>query len=364
MKILFVSKTKLGTPDLATVNYLPITLSRLGYSTAIICQSGGDANRLIQAGVQVVEVTRDESWFASLRKVAHSFQPEIVHVMIHLGCGIYPLIMNTASKPKFILDIRSPLLRRGLLRYLIQIKNRFEIIQYDTVASHGIESAWTVVSKWQVNAWKNIHWLPPGIELNSLTSKQVNGSKKSSLRMIYIGSLRKSRQIPKMISAVLMASQEFNLSLDIYGYGEDVTTIEAMLQEHQGKHNIRLMGLIPRHELFTRLTDYDIGLSYVPMKLYGTAPPLKTLEYLASGLAVVATKTPGHELLIQDHENGLLVDESPKSFADGILQIAHNHSLRKKLVNNGRISVEKFDWDRIVKDRLIPIYEQLMGKVS
>lgn len=329
-----------------------MTLAQLGYDVTMVALAGGDASLLRNAGVTVIELAGGKSWYDGLYETAKAVQSDIVHVFIHAGCGVYPVIMNTNPGAGFILDIRSPALRTGLSRYAVQMKNRLEPLLYDAITAHGIESAWTLISKRHT-----IHLVPPGIELACIPTHPRADDNSGPLRLIYIGSLRSLRKVPDMIEAVLMAGNSVPLQLDIYGDGEDLGTIESMIRQNQAEEWIHLKPIIPRNDLLRRLGLYDIGLSYVPKALYDPAPPLKTMEYLASGITVIATNTRGNELLIDHQENGILAAEDPQAFAEGILLAANNPQLRRKFAKNGRPSVEQYDWKHIVETQLLPVYE-------
>jgi glycosyltransferase involved in cell wall biosynthesis len=351
-KILFVHKVQSGNFGNADAQYMPMTLTQLGYDVTVACLAGGDPSLLQNAGVRVVELAGGNAWFTGLAEMAREIRPDVVHVFIHAGCGIYPLIMRTSPKARFILDIRSPSLRTNWTRYAAQIKNRLEPLLYDAITAHSVESAWTLISKRHT-----VHLVPPGIELACIPTygKSINGP--DPLRLIYIGSLRGLRKVPVMIDAVLIAMESAPLQLDIYGDGEDLGTIESMIRQHHAEERIHLQSIIPRNDLLQRLGLYDIGLSYVPKALYDHAPPLKTIEYLASGISVVATDTKANELLIDDEENGILAGEEPQAFAAGILRAANNPELRRKFAETARPSVVQYDWKYIVETQLLPVYE-------
>ena len=106
-----------------------------------------------------------------------------------------------------------------------------------------------------------------------------------------------------------------------------------------------------------------VGL-LTPHALYEAAPPLKTLEYLANGLPTVATNTAGNSLYIQHGQNGLLVADDVHSFAKGIVRLADAPELRHELSRRARAAAEPYDWRRHTLDRLLPVFEELVGEHS
>jgi glycosyltransferase involved in cell wall biosynthesis len=119
--------------------------------------------------------------------------------------------------------------------------------------------------------------------------------------------------------------------LDIYGDGDGKQGIMRAIDERRVAQGIGVHRPIPQPELFKRLSGYDVGLAYVPRRPYGAALPLKTLEYLACGLPVVAANTVGNRMAVQSGVNGLLVDEDTYSFAKGICELAKCRGSRRPL---------------------------------
>ena len=74
--------------------------------------------------------------------------------------------------------------------------------------------------------------------------------------------------------------------------------------------------------------ESNIGVSYVPItSYYNYQPVTKTFEYLMSGLPVIATATYENKLII-NQSNGILIEDNPKSFCEGLIQmhqLLHNY---------------------------------------
>lgn len=357
MRILFIHKCGFGKASAADAFYIPLTLAKLGHEISIVVRSNIIVEDIQKQGVQVIYVNPQENWYISLRHIVANICPDIVHVFIHLGCGFYPFWLEVASKPIFILDIRSPLLHRGLLKHSIRLKNQLEVMGFDVITAHGIKSAHTVIGKRH-----SVQWLPPGVDFDLLPDTVYKSFQQQTdtFKLVYIGNLDKKRRVIDLIKAVLIVSTKIRLTLDIYGSGNDEAEIKRLI-ETKKITNIRLLGLIPRDKLFAKLAYYHVGVAYVPSALYEMAPPLKTIEYLACGLPVLATDTIGNRMFIQPEENGLLAGDDPVSFAQGIVQIASVSWLSTARLN-ARASVERFDWKRIISQQLLPVYFDVLEK--
>ena len=83
------------------------------------------------------------------------------------------------------------------------------------------------------------------------------------------------------------------------------------------------------------------------------------VEASMQGLAVVATNVGGNPEIITDNENGILIE--PKDI-DGLysalLRLHTSSELREKLASANRKAYEdNFEFNKIVKERFVPIYE-------
>lgn len=65
-------------------------------------------------------------------------------------------------------------------------------------------------------------------------------------------------------------------------------------------------------------------------------------ESLATGTPVVATKCGGTEEIIDNGQNGFLVNNKPIEMADAILKIIEDDNLKKSMSKNGRTKIENY----------------------
>jgi glycosyltransferase involved in cell wall biosynthesis len=93
----------------------------------------------------------------------------------------------------------------------------------------------------------------------------------------------------------------------------------------------------------------------------GGGTRLKILDALAMGKAVVST-TIGCEGLAVEHGKHLLVADSPQEFANAVLSLLGDESLRRRLGEQGRAQVEKlYSW-KVIGEHLEEAYSCAMGE--
>ncbi|NLD37452.1 MAG: glycosyltransferase family 4 protein [Desulfatiglans sp.] len=96
---------------------------------------------------------------------------------------------------------------------------------------------------------------------------------------------------------------------------------------------------------------------------YGEGIPKVLIEAASCGRAIVTTNTPGCKEIVIDGENGLLVPiRNPEKLADAIGTLIANNGLRKKMGENGRKLVENNFSLKIVIEKTMEVYKELLGQ--
>jgi glycosyltransferase involved in cell wall biosynthesis len=89
--------------------------------------------------------------------------------------------------------------------------------------------------------------------------------------------------------------------------------------------------------------------------------PQKLLNYMAAGKAIVASA--GSAKVLEHERTGLVVANGDvNGFADAVLRLAGNPSLRDALGTRARETVEReFSWERAA-EMMEPVYARLMAR--
>jgi UDP-glucose:(heptosyl)LPS alpha-1,3-glucosyltransferase len=88
---------------------------------------------------------------------------------------------------------------------------------------------------------------------------------------------------------------------------------------------------------------------------------LATLEAVASGLPILATKVNGTEELIIEGYNGFFIRRDPKDIAEKINILIEDDNLRRQMSKNARRTAENYSWDKIAKLTL-EVYEEVIRR--
>lgn len=215
----------------------------------------------------------------------------------------------------------------------------------------------TVISEGLANLLniKKYNVLPLGADIN-----QNNSNKKyECIDLIYIGSLN-NRNIIDTIDGFKMFSEKNDIKsrYRIIGFFKDEKSDEAVefYKAIEKCDKIEFLGRKTHSELQKYLDESNIGISYIPItEYYNVQPPTKTFEYLANGLACIATNTTENRKIIEKH-NGICCSDNPKSFYNALEDITKI----KDSFNSEEIkeSIREYDWKYIVNNILTNIIER------
>ncbi len=132
----------------------------------------------------------------------------------------------------------------------------------------------------------------------------------------------------------------------------------TQVQQLANREGVVVTGRVPEIKpYFAEATVF-----VVPLRI-GSGTRLKILEALAMGKAVVSTSVGAEGLTLRDGEEILIADE-PKDFAEAVIKLLTDPSLRKQIGEKGRERVEQdYDWRNIGK-KLLTVYQSVINKES
>jgi glycosyltransferase involved in cell wall biosynthesis len=103
---------------------------------------------------------------------------------------------------------------------------------------------------------------------------------------------------------------------------------------------VTVTGRIPHADMPDFIAAMDVAV--VADERTGVASPMKLLEYMAMGTAVIAPAMDNIRDVVIDRVNGLLFDTGSRSaLLAGVRELSDNRALRASLGANARASVER-----------------------
>lgn len=176
----------------------------------------------------------------------------------------------------------------------------------------------------------------------------------------FIGTLYRYEGIVWLISAVIeLRRRGAPCQLLIAGHGEELTEIVAAVKKAGASEYIRVLGAIP-HELVVRFYSLIDVMVYPrhSVRLTELVTPLKPLEALALGKAVLASNVGGIRELVEGEQTALLFQpDDIEDFCRQARRLLQQESLRRHLGEQARqMILREKDW-KILARRYDAVYE-------
>ncbi len=146
---------------------------------------------------------------------------------------------------------------------------------------------------------------------------------------------------------------------------ENVPDVQFVIAGHHPPPHVKQLETDPDIRVTGYVKDvcevYEKAvLSVVPLRA-GGGTRLKILESMALGRPVVSTSA-GCEGLTVTHEKNILVADSPVRFANAVIGLLKDASLRNRIATNARDIVEKeYDWKHI-SEKLLSLYQRIKNE--
>lgn len=286
------------------------------------------------------------------------FRPDIVHMFHNPNCLLYTYTLRKLfPETKWILDFRSPIVAvKKKFRREMMWRYFYTQFYVDRILTH---SQLTIKDNIPIR-FRSCQEMLPGVDISKFPVCAYRSKK--SKKFLYVGSIVPVRKLDRLIAGFVkfIHQGKSNCTLDLIGDGEARESLEELVSaEGMGKH-IRFKGVLPQDELYSIMHKYDVGVAYVPYEKFSRAPSLKSLEYAAAKLPVIASDTEGHiDYTIRFGFRFNLFDNSIAGIC-AALESAHQDVSELDILHN-RSVVERFDWDYIVRNDLLPVYEQLLS---
>lgn len=243
---------------------------------------------------------KNENFQKNIVTPLERFNPDLIYIFNFPNW--FELLHRLKQKfpnKNFVLDIKTPLLVFDKQRReKIQEEGKQKQIYLDAIATLSKES----VETWIPNCNTPIMEYPLGVDLGMFHPSYPVKERQSCRNFVYVGSLHPLRQTERLIRAFHSFSQQVPdpVYLDIFGNGPDLNPLINLVEKLQASNHIRLKGLCDHKKLLKRLSRYDAGIAWVPYEHYDKSPSLKILEFMASGIPVLASDTTAHKSLVDD----------------------------------------------------------------
>jgi glycosyltransferase involved in cell wall biosynthesis len=191
----------------------------------------------------------------------------------------------------------------------------------------------------------------------TVTTESGKQSPKERITIGFVGFVREWHKLEYLVELIANSHNE-RLRLLIVGDGPAIETIKVQAQKLNVSHQVKITGLVERAEMPSYLEQIDIAIqpAVVPY-----ASPLKLIEYLAMGLAIVAPAQPNIEELLSHEYNALLFNpDSAEDCAHCVERFIDSPELLSQLSTSAAqtITSKQLIWDNNAQ-RIIALSKQI-----
>ena len=142
----------------------------------------------------------------------------------------------------------------------------------------------------------------------------------------------------------------------IMGSGSYEESAKSLVKELGLEQKVIFTGFVTEVEKMLNIVDIQINASYL-----SETTNLSLLEGMSLGIPTVATKCGGTPMMIQEGENGLLVEKADsKALADGIEKILQNQETFLKMKENARRIFQERYTSKVYASEIEKIYESMV----
>lgn len=289
--------------------------------------------------------------------IVRKIRPDIIHAQ-SVWAGLPALLMKRIFRVPFVIwgqgsDVYLPdlLLKMTSKRVL---KNADSVIALTNDMKERMQNLYL----------RDVFVIPNGIEFarfQGLTKEKAR--QKLMVRhdesiILFTGTLKSVKGLNYLIEAMSIIFRENpKARLVLIGDGPQRQNLERLARELNLAGQTSFIGRVSNESIPEYMAASDVFV--LPSLSEGL--PVVSLEAMASGLPIVATKIGGLPEIIKEGENGFLVEpRSPKEIAERVLFLLRDDELRRKISENNRHRAMAYDWRNIV-DKIELVYREVLS---
>ena len=173
----------------------------------------------------------------------------------------------------------------------------------------------------------------------------------------FTGFVRDWHGLDELVKAV---AQDPRMVLLVVGDGPARASTEALAAQLGVSASVKFTGIVERHQVASYVSTFDIAMQ---PDVVDYASPLKMIEYLALGRAIVSVDKPNIRELLVDGQNSLLFQpRRPDLMCAQIRRLCEDSALRQRLGAAARQTVLDRDLTWVGNARrVVAVAEQLLS---
>ncbi|MCM3115099.1 glycosyltransferase family 4 protein [Neobacillus sp. MER 74] len=220
--------------------------------------------------------------------------------------------------------------------------------------------------RFKAKSIKHVH----GVGVNTEIFKPLNESQKHSVReslgykpndflMFYAAEFNKNKNQRLLIEALVQIKYEVpNAKLLLAGEGLLLEDCKDLARKLNVDDMVQFLGFRNDIENLLKISDIAVASSL------REGLPVNIMEAMACGLPTIANNNRGHRELVQNDQNGWLINNQSAEFAHRIKKLAYDSDLKKQLGIKGRKKILSNFSIQNVLDEKSEIYRGYMNEME
>lgn len=368
MKILYHHRTRSKDGQSVHIEEMIAALRKLGHVVILVAPAGDGEQRFGSDDKALVFLKRHVPQFfyelmelgynlialRDLTRAVKQHQPDCIYERYNLFllAGIW-----TARKYRvpLMLEVNSPIYEErsrydGIsLRRLAQWSQRYVWNAADQVVPVSQAMA-GIVASYGV-APEKMHVIHNGINLDEFSQRAPDATARTTLGLEhklvlgFTGFVRQWHGLNKVIDLIASDPPDSPRHLLVVGDGPERSRLEQQAQRLNVQDRVSFTGMIGREKIPDYVATFDIALQPA---VVAYASPLKLIEYLALGKAIVAPAQANICELLTDEQNALLFDpDQPDALPEAINRLCEDQALRSRISKNARSTIfdKQLTWE-------------------
>jgi len=219
-----------------------------------------------------------------------------------------------------------------------------------------ISSSRAVAKEFGKMGVRNIEIIPNGVDLKLFANRRDSIANKNGFVILSVGRLEKVKGHKYLINAFAEIKKKVpEAKLLLVGDGSERKNLERQILD-LGLGDVEFIGEIPHEELPHWYHKADVFVMPSLSEGFG----ITSIEAMASGVPVVASRVGGLLDIVKDGENGMLVEEGDsQAIVNAVLSLYTNPQKLKQLSILGAERAQNYSWDGVAS-RVTRLYKNLL----
>ncbi len=366
MKILYHHRTASKDGQAVHIEEMIAALRALGHEIRVVAPAAHDAGEgkmgvkvgwvhrlkaaLPKAIYELLELAYSLVAYRRLVRAAAEFQPDVLYERYNLYMLAGVMLKRRLGLP-MLLEVNAPLVHERSQHGGLSLMRLARWAEGTTWRAADVVLPVTQVLAQHVIAYgvpeRRIAVIPNGINTAHFAYAPTpemarrNLGLEGKLVLGFTGFVRDWHGVDRIIRWMASGDAPANAHLLVVGDGPVRAELETLARQLRIASQVTFTGVLHRDEVPKRVAAFDIALQPA---VVAYASPLKLMEYLVLGKAILAPGTPNLREVLVDGANALLFDgDAPGALESALARLCADPELRQCLSEGARATITRLD---------------------